>query len=149
MNLPKKDKGIVIRYLIKMTSNSRQQLTRLIQKYTKTGKINWMPCRSNGFAKKYSSQDITLLAKTNALHETPCGQAVKKICERAFTAFDDDNYQRLSELSISHLYNLRDSVCYKKQRRTFTTTQARKAASELQKARKKLFNLIFSHPKTG
>ncbi len=126
MSLPKKDKGVVIRYLIKMTGYSRQQLTRLIQKYIKTGKINWIPCRSNGFAKKYSYQDIALLAKTDALHDTPCGQAVKKICERAFAVFDDDNYKRLSELSISHLYNLRDSERYKKQRRTFTKTQARK-----------------------
>jgi hypothetical protein len=128
MSLPKKDKGVVIRYLIKMTDYSRQQLTRLIRKYTKTGKINWTPCRSNGFSKKYSSKDIVLLAKTDALHDTPCGQAVKKICERAFTVFDDDNYKRLSELSISHLYNLRDSERYKKQRRTFTKTQARKVA---------------------
>jgi len=128
MSLPKKDKGIVIRYLIKMTGYSRQQLTRLIQQYTKTGKINWTPCRSNGFAKKYSNEDIALLAKTDALHDTPCGQAVKKICERAFTVFDDNNYQRLSKLSISHLYNLRDSERYKKQRRTFTKTQARKVA---------------------
>jgi len=128
MSLPKKDKGIVIRYLIKMSGYSRQQLTRLIQQYTKTGKINWTPCRSNGFVKKYSNQDIVLLAKTDALHDTPCGHAVKKICERACTVFDDEDYKRLSELSISHLYNLRDSERYKKQRRTFTKTQARKVA---------------------
>jgi transposase InsO family protein len=128
MSLPKKAKGIVIRYLIKMTGYSRQQLTRLIHKYTKTGKINWIPCRSNGFAKKYSNQDIALLAKTDELHDTPCGQAVKKICERAFDVFDDDKYKRLSELSISHLYNLRDSERYKKQRRTFTKTQSRQVA---------------------
>jgi len=128
MSLPKKDKGIVIRYLIKMTGYSRQQLTRLINKYTKTGKINWTPCRSNGFDKKYNSQDIALLAKTDELHDTPCGQAVKKICERAFDVFNDDRYERLSGLSISHLYNLRDSERYKKQRRTFTKTQSRQVA---------------------
>ena len=128
LSLPKKDKGIVIRYLIKMTGYSRQQLTRLIKQYTKTGKINWIPCRRNGFAKKYSHQDIVLLAKTDALHDTPCGQAVKKICERAFAVFGDNKYRRLSELSISHLYNLRDSDRYKKQRQTFTKTQARKVA---------------------
>lgn len=31
ITLPRKDKGIVIRYLIKMTEYSRQQLTRLIK----------------------------------------------------------------------------------------------------------------------
>jgi len=125
ISLPRKDKGVVIRYLIKMTGYSRQQLTRLIGKYRKTGKIKWTPCLSNGFAKKYTPQDIELLAKTDELHDTPCGQAVKKICERAFDVFDDDQYKRLSELSISHLYNLRDSDRYKKQRRNFTKTQSR------------------------
>ena len=43
MTLPKKDKGKVILYLLKMTDYSRQQLTRLIKQYTNTGKINWTP----------------------------------------------------------------------------------------------------------
>ncbi len=128
MRLPKKDKGVVIRYLIKMTGYSRQQLTRLIQQYTKTGKINWTPCRSNGFAKKYTHQDVVLLAKTDELHDTPCGHAVKKICERSFDVFNDDKYIWLSGLSISHLYNLRDSERYKRQRRTFTKTRSRQVA---------------------
>ena len=37
ITLSKKDKGVVIRYLLKMTDYSRQQLTRLIKKYNKTG----------------------------------------------------------------------------------------------------------------
>mgnify|MGYP002639021548 FL=1 len=126
--LPKKDKGIVIRYLSKMTGYSRQQLTRLIKKYTKTGKIIWTPCRSNGFAKKYSHNDITLLAKTDELHDTPCGHAVKKLCERAHDVFEDKVYERLSKLSVSHLYNLRGSDRYKQQRRTFTKTRSRQVA---------------------
>ena len=78
MNLSKRDKGIVIRYLLKMTEYSRQQLTRLIKKYTHTGQINWMPSRRNGFAKKYTCLDIQLLAKTDDRHDSPCGHAVKK-----------------------------------------------------------------------
>jgi len=125
MTLSKKDKGIVIRYLLKMTDYSRQQLTRLIKQYTKTGKINWTPCRTNGFTKKYTDQDIVLLAKTDELHDTPCGSAVKKICERAHDVFDDKAYRRLTKISVSHLYNLRGSKRYKRQRRHFTKTQSR------------------------
>ena len=125
MTLSKKDKGIVIRYLLKMTEYSRQQLTRLIKQYTETGRINWTPCRSNGFSKKYTDQDIKLLAKTDELHDTPCGHAVKKLCERAHDIFDDKDYQRLTEISVSHVYNLRDSKRYKRQRRNFTKTQSR------------------------
>ncbi len=125
MTLLKRDKGIVIRYLLKMTGYSRQQLTRLIKKYTKTGQINWTPCRHNGFAKKYTRHDIRLLAKTDERHDTPCGHAVKKLCERAHYVFNDQAYENLSEISVSHLYNLRDSDHYKRQRRTFTKTQSR------------------------
>ena len=107
MSLSKKDKGVVIRYLIKMTGYSRQQLTRLIQKYTKTGKINWTPCRSNGFAKKYTHQDIALLAKTDELHDTPCGQAVKKICERAFDVFDDSLVQYEISLNARRISSMK------------------------------------------
>ena len=128
MTLSRKDKGVVIRYLVKMTEYSRQQLTRLIKKYTETGKINWAPCRSNGFTKKYTDTDIVLLAKTDQLHDTPCGHAVKKLCERAYDVFDDKAYQRLTDISVSHLYNLRDSSRYKRQRRTFTKTKSRQVA---------------------
>jgi len=125
INLSKKDKGVVIRYLLKMTDYSRQQLTRLIKQYTQTGKINWTPCRNNGFAKKYTDKDIILLAKTDERHDTPCGHTVKKLCERAYDMFDDETYENLSDISISHLYNLRDSGPYKRQRRNFTKTQSR------------------------
>ena len=82
ITLPRKNKSIVIQYLMKMMEYSRQQLTRLIKKNTDTGKIKWMPCRCNGFAKTYTDKDIILLAKTDELHDTPCGHAVKKLCER-------------------------------------------------------------------
>ncbi len=128
VTLSRKDKGTVIRYLLKMTDYSRQQMTRLIKQYTQTGKINWTPCRQNGFAKKYTDNDILLLAKTDELHDTPCGPAVKKLCERAHDVFDDKAYQRLSKISVSHLYNLRDSDRYKQKRRNFTKTQSRQVA---------------------
>lgn len=125
ITLSKKDKGIVIQYLIKLTGYSRQQLTRLIRQYVNTGRINWIPARCNGFTKKYTDKDITLLAKTDKLHDTPCGPAVKKLCERAHDVFDDEAYDNLSKISVSHLYNLRGSECYKRQRRHFTKTQSR------------------------
>ena len=123
--LSKKDKGIVIRYLIKMTDYSRQQITRLIKQYLETGKIYWRPSRSNGFTKKYTKKDITLLAKMDERHETPCGPAVKKLCERAYNVFNESEYQSLASISVAHLYNLRASDGYKKERRNFTKTQSR------------------------
>ena len=104
MTRSKKDKGTIIRYLIKMTEYSRQQITRLIKQYTQTGQIRWMPSLNNGFDKKYQHKDIQFLAQMDERHETPCGHAVKKLCDRAYHAFGDQDYSCLSELSVSHLY---------------------------------------------
>lgn len=112
--------------MIRITQFSRQQITRLIQSYSKTGKVSWKPCRSNGFMKKYTAADITLLAKMDERHDTPCGHSVKKLCERVYRVFDKHRYAKLAELSVPHLYNLRDSDCYKRQRQSFTKTQSRK-----------------------
>ena len=61
-------------------------------------------------------------------HDTPCGHAVKKLCERAYHVFEDPRYECIAELSVSHLYNLRVSAGYLRQRRTFTKTQSRQVA---------------------
>ena len=103
MSLSKRDKGVVIRYLLKMTEYSRQQLTRLIKQYTRTGKINWVPFRRNGFTKKYTNHDIQLLAKTDERHDTPCGHAVKKLCERAHQVFDDQAWEPIRSFCFSPL----------------------------------------------
>jgi hypothetical protein len=61
-------------------------------------------------------------------HDTPCGHAVKKLCDRAYHVFGDQDYSCLSELSVSHFYNLRATDRYKRQRRTFTKTKSRQVA---------------------
>ena len=131
--LCKKEKGIVIRYLIKMTDYSRQQITRLTKQYIATGKINWTPCRQNGFSPKYSKKDLTLLAKMDEWHDTPCGPAVKKLCERAYYLFKEQQYQALAHISVAHLYNLRASEGYHKLRRHFTKTQSKQVAIGVRK----------------
>jgi len=41
----------------------------------------------SGFKLKYSEQDIRLLAAMDERHDTPCGPAVKKLCEQACEVF--------------------------------------------------------------
>ena len=89
MTCSKYEKGIVIRFLKKVTGYSRQQLTRLIGQYKSSGRIEWHPCRSHGFSRKYTKKDMYLLVKTDVQHDTPCGHAVKKLCERAYHVFGE------------------------------------------------------------
>ena len=124
----KKDKGIINAFLIKISGYSRQQLTRLVRQHRESGHIKWRPSRTNGFACKYTSKDIGLLAKMDEQHDTPCGQAVKKLCERAYQIYGETHYENLANISVSHLYNLRASAGYQKQRRTFEKTKSRKCS---------------------
>ena len=123
--LKKSGKGTVNRYLRKVTGYSRQQLTRLIKQYKDVGSIKWQPCRSNGFTTLYNRKDISLLVEMDTRHEDICGHAIKKLMERAYYKFEQKEYKKLANLSVSHLYNLRHSSGYQKQRRHFTKTQSR------------------------
>lgn len=124
ITLGKREKGIVIRYLIKISGYSRQQVTRLITQYVKTGQCKRRQSTAKGFSRRYTEGDIRLLADIDVLHETPCGAVVKKLCERALAQTGDICYERLASISVSHIYNLRKSTTYQTKRRHFTKTQS-------------------------
>jgi len=125
LTLPRPDKGVVIRYLMKISGYSRQQLTRLIAHYRKTGQLVRHQRTRNGFKKKYTDKDIRLLAQMDERHDTPCGPAVKKLCERASDVYGEKEYANLATISVSHLYNLRRSKAYTNQRRYVEKTHSR------------------------
>ena len=54
LKLSRQGKGVVIRYLMKISGYSRQQLTRLIAQYRKTGKLKRQQRTVAGFARKYT-----------------------------------------------------------------------------------------------
>ncbi len=122
--LGKQDKGVVIRYLMKISGYSRQQTTRLITQYRKTGKLKRRQRTVAGFTRKYTAQDIRLLAAMDERHDTPCGPAVKKLCERAYEVFGQVEYATLASISVSHLYNLRKSTTYTRRRHHFKKTRS-------------------------
>ena len=124
--LNKRKKGIVIRFLLQVTDYSRQQLTRLIHQYVVAGTVQQrVTSKPKGFKQKYTADDITLLAKMDERYDTPSGAVIKKLCERAHSVFNDMDYENIANISVSHLYNLRGSPSYKKQRRCFDKTKSR------------------------
>jgi len=110
----KADKGVLIAYLCRMSGYSRQQITRLIGRYVTQGKLIWSVTPAKGFVSRYSAEDVRLLAEIDALHDTPSGPAVKKLCERAWQRFGDLRFERLAGISVAHLYNLRKHSEYRK-----------------------------------
>ena len=127
MTRKKREKGIVIRFLRKISGFSRQQLTRLISQYIKTGRcIRGRPAGGE-FARRYLNEDVLRLAELDRLHDAPCGAVIKKLCERAVAQGETD-YERLVGISVSHIYNLRRSSTYQNQRRHFTKTKSKKSS---------------------
>lgn len=95
LTLARQDKGVVIRYLMKISGYSRPQITRLISQYRKNGRIVRQQRTVDGFKRQYTEKDIRLLAAMDERHDTPCGQAIKKLCERAYALYGEDDYATL------------------------------------------------------
>jgi len=115
--LGKADKGLVRCYLKKVTGLSRAQVTRLIAQFGKNGRIRdrrGPPAKP--FARRYTPADVRLLAEVDALHGTLSGPATRKLCERAWRVFGEACFERLAGISNGHLYNLRRSKSYRRQR---------------------------------
>ena len=112
LKLSKTNKGLLTRYIRKMTGYSLAQVKRLIRQYRKTGRLVRKQRTSQGFHLKYTREDKRLLAAMDERHNTLSGPATKKLCERAYQVFGETEYKRLSGISIAHLYNLRKSKVY-------------------------------------
>lgn len=127
-SLRKKEKSILKKYIQQMTGYSDAQLTRLIAKKKKVGKIVANTTGRHHFPKKYSPEDVGRLIETDNAHDRLSGPATKKILEREYTVFKKENYQGIKDISVSHIYNLRATRQYQSQVRFFEKTKPRPAA---------------------
>jgi len=114
--LGRREKGLVRRYLSKMTGLSRAQVTRLIGQYRERGKVHAQSYRRHRFATRYGAKDIALLAEVDEAHETLSGPATQKLLERAYHDFQDPRYRNLAGISVAHLYRLRATRTYRQHR---------------------------------
>ena len=126
-SLGREGKGLIRRYLTVASGYSTAQVTRLINQYINKGTVKRRHSAINGFRTRYTKADIRLLAHTDRLHSDLSGPAIKKICERAFQQ-GDDRYERLATISISHLYNLRQSKTYERTRGNKNSTRSTQRA---------------------
>ena len=121
--LGKTDRGLLLRYLRQVSGYSRAQINRLVKQYRETGVVERRQCTTNGFPRRYTAEDLRLLAQLDELHGNLSGPATKKLCERAYHLYDQAEYKRLAGISVSHLYNLRHSAGYVRIRRHFEKTR--------------------------
>lgn len=122
--LPKPDKSTVRDYIQKMTGFSRAQLTRLIAKKKKYHTIVASTTKRHQFTTIYTTDDVARLADTDLAHDRLSGPATKRIFERAVTVFGNQDFVRLQNISVAHLYTLRLRRQYTSKTKYFTKTQA-------------------------
>jgi transposase InsO family protein len=121
--LGKPARGLVRRYIEKMTGLSRAQVTRLIARYTASGRVQVTVYRRRRFTPLYTRADIELLASVDEAHETLSGPATRRILERAHQVYKRPEYARLATISVAHLYNLRKHARYRERLLSYTKTR--------------------------
>ena len=116
-------RGLLRRYIEKMTGLSWAQVTRLIARYAASGRVEPTVYRRRRFPERFTRADIELLAAVDEAHETLSGPATRRILEREYGLFNKAEYARLATISVAHLYNLRKSQRYRERRLNYTKTR--------------------------
>ena len=121
--LGRRSRGLVRRYVAKMTGLSRAQVTRLIGQYLNGEQVRVGEYRRHRFASRYTPADSELLAVVDEAHGVLSGPATQKILQREFYDFGEARYQRLATISVAHIYNLRRSRIYRQCRIRYQPTK--------------------------
>jgi len=119
----RKARGLLRRYLEKMTGLSRAQVTRLIARYRASREVRPVGYRRHRFPQRYTRADVELLATVDEAHETLSGPATRRILEREYQQYGKPEYQRLASISVAHLYNLRQHQRYRERRLNYVKTR--------------------------
>ena len=123
MGQGRRARGLLRRYLGKMTGLSRAQVTRLVGRYLATGRVRIKTSHRHRFPTRYTRADIELLAQVDEAHETLSGPATRRIFEREFGHYRKLEFQRLAAISNGHLYNLRRTPHYRQRLKNYQKTR--------------------------
>ena len=121
--LSKSEKGVIRQYIEKMSGYSRAQVCRLIRKFNQRGQIRKADSNKRRFPTKYTTGDIALLARTDELHDFLSGPATKKVMEREWEVYGHTEFKGISQISVAHLYNLRNSSLYRSINKRYVKTK--------------------------
>ncbi len=117
----KRERGVVLAYLRRTSGLRPTQITRLVARWI-DNRLAQAPLAKRycapaaPFTRKYTASDIELLVEMDRANEDVCGPAIAHLLHRAYNVYGDKDYERLADLSVSHLYNLRKSAGYQAQR---------------------------------
>ena len=133
--LGRADRGCVRAYIGKACGFSAAQISRLIRQQAETGAVVDRRARNSGrpFEQVYAPADIRLLAEVDEAFGGMSGLATCEILRRARDVHDA-RFERLADVSRSHLYNLRATRTYRTKRTTWEKTRPSPVAIGVRKA---------------
>lgn len=120
----KKERGVILSYIMQMTGLSRIQAKKLVGRKKKTGRVERIRGTRHTFPVVYTTGDVALLLTTDNAHSRLSGPATKAIFIREYGVYGHPEYERLAGISVSHLYNLRGRKQYVSQATTLAHTEA-------------------------
>ena len=121
--LCKADKGLVRRYLARLTGLSRAQVTRLIASYRANGRVKATSYQRRKFPTRYTKSDVELLAYVDRSHGNLSGPATKRILEREHQEYGQAAFERLAHISVAQIYRFRNSERYRKRNTSYQPTR--------------------------
>ena len=128
--LKRPQRGVMLVYLQRLSGYSRAQVKRLVAIWLSGQPLVKRYGRPvHAFARRYTSADVALLADVDRAMNTLSGPATACVLRRQRDVFGDARFERLAELSVGHLYNLRASAGYRAQRVLLTKTRPTKAVT--------------------
>lgn len=109
--LPRKEKHTVYLYLRKFTGYRKAQLLRLIKRAV-LGKLTRKEYKRKNPNRIYNATDIKLLEKTDEFHLRLNAVATHEIFRREYEVFHHKEFKNISQISVSHINNLRRHPVY-------------------------------------
>lgn len=115
--LGRKDRSLVLRYLERTCGYASAQVTRLVARVLAGEALTQRyVAPKHAWAQRFTPEDIKLLVQVDRAFGTLSGAATTRVLWRQWHVYREARFQRLSSISVSHLYNLRHSALYGRQR---------------------------------
>ena len=122
----KPNKTVIKKYIQLMTGLSTSQLTRIITEHREQGTLKPKEYKRYKFPKVYGLKDVALLADVDNAHNCLSGPATKQIIKEEYEIFSKIEYEKLKNISVSHMYRLRDTRIYHEKVKVFSKTRPTK-----------------------
>jgi len=121
--LRRPEKGLLRRYLARMTGLRRAQVSRLIAGYRRSGRVRAVCYQRRKFPTRYTKADVELLAYVDKAHGNLSGPATKRILEREYGEYGQTVFERLACISVAQIYRFRNTAAYRQRNASYQPTR--------------------------